>query len=62
LPDFVRIAADVGVKEVYLQRLVFFDEGAIGLARLMVRGLAGEVRRRAARRFEQPLAVRVQGG
>ena len=25
LPAFVRIAADIGVKEVYLQRLVFFD-------------------------------------
>jgi radical SAM protein with 4Fe4S-binding SPASM domain len=33
LPAFVRIAHDIGVKEVYLQRLVFFDEAAIGLAR-----------------------------
>jgi radical SAM protein with 4Fe4S-binding SPASM domain len=33
LPDFVRIAHDVGVKEVYLQRLVYFDKDAIGLAR-----------------------------
>jgi MoaA/NifB/PqqE/SkfB family radical SAM enzyme len=33
LPAFVRIAADIGVKEVYLQRLVFFDEDAIGMAR-----------------------------
>src|SRR5499426_2805820 len=33
LPAFIRVAADVGVKEVYLQRLVFFDENAIGLAR-----------------------------
>jgi len=33
LPDFVRIAHDVGVKEVYLQRLVFFDRDAIGMAR-----------------------------
>jgi radical SAM protein with 4Fe4S-binding SPASM domain len=33
LPDFVRIAHDIGVKEVYLQRLVFFDEAAIGMAR-----------------------------
>ncbi len=35
LPDFVRIAAEIGVKEVYLQRLVFFDrrcdrQGAAG--------------------------------
>jgi radical SAM protein with 4Fe4S-binding SPASM domain len=33
LRDFVRIAHDVGVREVYLQRLVFFDEGAVGMAR-----------------------------
>jgi MoaA/NifB/PqqE/SkfB family radical SAM enzyme len=33
LPAFVRIAADMGVTEVYLQRLVFFDRDAIGLAR-----------------------------
>jgi MoaA/NifB/PqqE/SkfB family radical SAM enzyme len=33
LPAFVRIAADIGVGEVYLQRLVFFDQDAIGLAR-----------------------------
>src|SRR6478735_1089511 len=33
LPDFVRVANDIGVKEVYLQRLVFFDEAAIGKAR-----------------------------
>ena len=33
LPEFVWIAAKIGVKEVYLQRLVFFDEDAIGLAR-----------------------------
>ena len=33
LPDFVRVAAETGVKEVYLQRLVFFDKDAIGKAR-----------------------------
>jgi radical SAM protein with 4Fe4S-binding SPASM domain len=33
LPDFVRVAAETGVKEVHLQRLVFFKENAIGLAR-----------------------------
>lgn len=33
LPDFVRIARDIGVGEVYLQRLVYFDRDAIGLAR-----------------------------
>lgn len=32
LPDFVRLAADIGVKEVHLQRLVF-DEAGFGLAR-----------------------------
>src|ERR1700756_4866261 len=33
LPDFVRVAAETGVKEVYLQRLVFFSDNAIGKAR-----------------------------
>jgi MoaA/NifB/PqqE/SkfB family radical SAM enzyme len=33
LPAFVRIAADIGVKEVYLQRLVFFGDDAVGMAR-----------------------------
>src|SRR6202050_4491455 len=33
LPDFVRVAAQTGVKEVHLQRLVFFNDNAIGLAR-----------------------------
>lgn len=33
LPDFVRVAAETGVKEVYLQRLVFFNEDSIGKAR-----------------------------
>ena len=33
LPDFVRVAAEIGVKEVYLQRLVFFERDAIGMAR-----------------------------
>ncbi len=33
LPDFVRLAAETGIKEVYLQRLVFFNENAVGLAR-----------------------------
>jgi MoaA/NifB/PqqE/SkfB family radical SAM enzyme len=32
LPAFVKIAAEIGVKEVYLQRLVFFAESAIGKA------------------------------
>jgi MoaA/NifB/PqqE/SkfB family radical SAM enzyme len=33
LPAFVKVAAEVGVKEVYLQRLVFFESDAIGHAR-----------------------------
>src|SRR6202045_538209 len=33
LPAFVQVAADIGVKEVYLQRLVFFNDNAIGKAR-----------------------------
>jgi MoaA/NifB/PqqE/SkfB family radical SAM enzyme len=33
LPAFVKVAAEIGVKEVYLQRLVFFAESAIGMAR-----------------------------
>lgn len=33
LPEFVRVAATTGVKEIYLQRLVFFDQDAIGHAR-----------------------------
>src|SRR5262245_944803 len=33
LPAFVELAAKIGVREVYLQRLVFFEHGPIGLAR-----------------------------
>jgi radical SAM protein with 4Fe4S-binding SPASM domain len=33
LPAFVRVAAEVGIREVYLQRLVFFDQDPIGHAR-----------------------------
>ena len=33
LPAFVRVAADIGVREVYLQRLVFFERDPIGHAR-----------------------------
>ena len=42
LPDFVRVAAETGVKEVHLQRLVFFTDKAIGL------GAAGSGAVRAA--------------
>ena len=27
LPEFVKVAAEIGVKEVYLQRMVFFEQG-----------------------------------
>src|SRR5712672_3418565 len=33
LPAFVKMAAEIGVREVYLQRLVFFEKDAIGRAR-----------------------------
>lgn len=33
LPAFVEVAAEIGVKEVYLQRLVYFEQGALGHAR-----------------------------
>ena len=33
LPAFVKVAAEIGVKEVYLQRLVFFESELIGRAR-----------------------------
>src|SRR5829696_5785158 len=33
LPAFVKLAAEIGVKEIYLQRLVYFENDAIGLAR-----------------------------
>jgi len=34
LPDFVKLAADIGIGEVYLQRLVYFQDGTgYGLAR-----------------------------
>ena len=33
LPEFVRIAHDIGVREIYLQRLVYFETDAIGMAR-----------------------------
>src|SRR2546429_1526188 len=33
LPAFVEVAAEIGVREVYLQHLAFFDNDAIGLAR-----------------------------
>lgn len=56
LSDFVRIAHDIGVKEVYLQRLVFFDEDAIGLAR-PDQGLFERLSRDEAHRIEAAEAL-----
>lgn len=33
LPSFVEVAAGIGIKEIYLQRLVFFEDNAVGKAR-----------------------------
>jgi radical SAM protein with 4Fe4S-binding SPASM domain len=33
LPAFVEMAADIGIREVYLQRLVYFEHEAVGHAR-----------------------------
>src|SRR3974390_2134016 len=33
LPDFIRLAREIGVPEVHLQRLVYFENNPIGLAR-----------------------------
>ncbi|WP_245297018.1 MULTISPECIES: radical SAM protein [Rhodomicrobium] len=33
LPDFIRLAHEIGVPEVHLQRLVYFDANPVGLAR-----------------------------
>ena len=55
LPDFVRVAADTGVKEVYLQRLVFFEKNPIGNARPRSGAVrAAHPRRARARRTCHP--------
>src|ERR1700738_5279544 len=56
LPEFVRIAATIGVKEVYLQRLVFFDQDAIGLAR-PDQALYDKMSREEAASSEEPAAL-----
>jgi MoaA/NifB/PqqE/SkfB family radical SAM enzyme len=63
LPEFVRLAAQIGVREVYLQRLVF-DEAGFGLARadqaLFARGQQTEaVAVDAARQLAAELGVRL---
>jgi MoaA/NifB/PqqE/SkfB family radical SAM enzyme len=69
LPQFVQVAADIGVKEVYLQRLVFFDENAVGHARpdqalyeQLTREEAGHVDRAAALAKSLGLAFHASGG
>jgi MoaA/NifB/PqqE/SkfB family radical SAM enzyme len=56
LPDFVRVAAEIGVREVYLQRLVFFDKDAIGLAR-PDQGLYEQMTREEASHLEAATAL-----
>jgi MoaA/NifB/PqqE/SkfB family radical SAM enzyme len=51
MPDFVRLAADIGVPEVYLQRLVYFGEGqklADGTTMLPEQSLFGALEQRQA--------------
>ena len=42
LPAFVKVAAEIGVKEVYLQRLVFFDEDAIATLKKDIAKIGGK--------------------
>lgn len=56
LPAFVKVAADIGIKEVYLQRLVFFDNDAIGLAR-PDQALYEQLTREEARYLEEAEAL-----
>lgn len=51
MPDFVRLAADIGVPEVYLQRLVYFGDGqklADGTTMLPEQSLFGALEQRQA--------------
>jgi MoaA/NifB/PqqE/SkfB family radical SAM enzyme len=62
LPAFVHVAADIGVKEVYLQRLVFFDNDAVGMAKpdqALFEKLSGEeaIHLRAAEELAQSLGL-----
>ena len=56
LRDFVRLAADVGVPEVYLQRLVFFGNGkrlAGGTTMVPEQSLFGTLEQRQAGLIER---------
>jgi MoaA/NifB/PqqE/SkfB family radical SAM enzyme len=61
LPAFVRVAAEIGVREVYLQRLVFFDRDAIGHAR-PDQALYEQMTREDAARVEEATALARQHG
>jgi MoaA/NifB/PqqE/SkfB family radical SAM enzyme len=56
LPEFVKVAADIGVKEVYLQRLVFFDQSPIGLARAD-QALYEQLNREESQKLEEAAAL-----
>jgi MoaA/NifB/PqqE/SkfB family radical SAM enzyme len=56
LPAFVKVAAGIGVKEVYLQRMVFFSDDANGLAR-PDQALYEQITRDEARYVEEATAL-----
>jgi MoaA/NifB/PqqE/SkfB family radical SAM enzyme len=56
LPEFVKVAAEIGVREVYLQRLVFFEKDSIGLAR-PDQALYEQMNREEAHKLEEAAAL-----
>jgi MoaA/NifB/PqqE/SkfB family radical SAM enzyme len=65
LPDFVRLAAELGVPEVYLQRLVYFGGGqplAEGATMVAEQSLFGTLERRQARLIAQCEALAAELG
>jgi MoaA/NifB/PqqE/SkfB family radical SAM enzyme len=56
LPEFVKVAANIGVKEVYLQRLVFFDRSPTGLARAD-QALYEQLNREESQKLEEAAAL-----
>jgi MoaA/NifB/PqqE/SkfB family radical SAM enzyme len=61
LPAFVKVAADIGVREVYLQRLVFFEDDAIGHAR-PDQALYERMNREEAAHLEEATAIAQAAG
>ena len=53
LPDFVRLAATMGIAEVHLQRLVF-DEQGYGMAERRALAVSNPRRRQSTMRSRQP--------